>query len=92
MGFVERELSKIEEILRSTPNDDPRAEYLRCAQQALSWSLEPQGYSSPTAYLHKFHSLGESGTRGTGVKFVNMPSHTTAARAPWKTSSIDAND
>ena len=50
MGFVERELQKIRTELAKHPNG-PKATELRAANQALAWSLEPQGIAAPYAVV-----------------------------------------
>lgn len=50
MGFVERELAKLSRALVSDP-DGVRYAELYAAQQALSWSLDPQGFKPPFAMI-----------------------------------------
>ena len=57
MSFVQREIDKINEALRNTPNDHPNSEPLRLAQQALVWALDPDVVASPFAYLSKFFGV-----------------------------------
>ncbi len=45
-GFVRRELNKIEAALHK-PQQEERYRQLYAAQQALAWSLEPDGFASP---------------------------------------------
>jgi hypothetical protein len=45
MGFVERELNKIQSLLRTA--DARLYVELFAAQQALSWAIEPTGFKSP---------------------------------------------
>ena len=46
MGFVERELNRIEAALRQPQSGNAYIE-LYAAQQALVWALEPTGFASP---------------------------------------------
>ncbi len=46
MGFVERELERIEVALRE-PRSAEEWNQLYAAQQALSWALEPIGFKAP---------------------------------------------
>jgi hypothetical protein len=45
MGFVERELERIQSALGDP--SDPKQAALWAAQQALAWVLEPSGFQSP---------------------------------------------
>lgn len=67
MSFIQRELDKIETAIRSTPNDDSKAESLRIAQQTLAWVLDPNAVASPSKYLLKFHEVNIVATDGTGL-------------------------
>lgn len=75
MSFVQRELEKINEAIRQTPNDDSKADCLRIAQQALAWALDPDTTASPSKYLNKFHGSTMAPTEGTGVGFTRTPSN-----------------
>jgi hypothetical protein len=46
VGFVDRELSRIESALRE-PQTADRYGQLYAAQQALKWATEPQGFATP---------------------------------------------
>ena len=46
MGFIERELDRLEGELRGT-DDRERQGLLYAAQQALKWATEPQGFAAP---------------------------------------------
>ncbi len=46
MGFMQRELERIERGLRE-PQSSERYCQLYAAQQALSWALEPSGFALP---------------------------------------------
>ncbi len=46
IGFVQRELQRIETALREEQHAERRGQ-LYAAQQALSWALEPIGFASP---------------------------------------------
>ena len=46
MGFIERELQRIEIALRE-PRSTDEWNRLFAAQQALSWALEPIGFKCP---------------------------------------------
>lgn len=46
MSFVQREITRINAALDSAPTEDVKKE-LYAAQQALSWTLEPNGFASP---------------------------------------------
>ena len=74
MSFVQRELEKINDAIRQTPNDDPKADILRVAQQSLAWALDPDTMASPSKYLNKFHGSTMAPTEGTGVGFTRSPS------------------
>lgn len=69
MSFIQREIDRLNEALRHTPTEHDGYHPLHAAQQALSWALEPTGFSSPTATLHKYFGVGTEGTVGTGLKF-----------------------
>lgn len=67
MSFIQRELDRLNEAIRNTPSDHPGYQPLHAAQQALSWASEPEGFSSPSATLHKFFGVGnEVASRGAG--------------------------
>lgn len=53
MGFVERELKRIEAEIVTEPQDTDRFRQLFAAQQALGWSLEPSFYQSPLDSINK---------------------------------------
>ena len=67
MSFVQRELDKINALIRQTPNDDPTNGPLHAAQQALAWALDPDTVASPSALLHRHYGIGDEGTQGTGI-------------------------
>ena len=46
MSFIQRELDRIALAIQAKQSADPDAN-LRAAQQALSWAMEPAGFSSP---------------------------------------------
>jgi hypothetical protein len=50
MSFVRRELDRIEVALRQ-PQPGNRYAELYAAQQALSWSLDPDGFKSPMVMI-----------------------------------------
>lgn len=50
MSFVARELERLSRALHADPESDRYAE-IYAAQQALSWVLEPDGFSSPYAAI-----------------------------------------
>lgn len=58
MGFVQRELERIECALHE-PQSSERYCQLYAAQQALSWTLEPSGFASSyeTIVSGKVHPL-----------------------------------
>lgn len=72
MSFIQREIDKINEALRNTPNDHANSEPLRLAQQALVWALDPDTVSSPSAYLSKFFNVEIDTTNGTGVSLEGI--------------------
>ena len=82
MSFIKRELEKIEEAIRQTPNDDPKADCLRIAQASLAWARDPDCFMSPSNYLNKFHGTALSPTEGTGVVFSDLPSIADQRNAP----------
>lgn len=50
MGFIERELERISEAVRTRQADQSGTDEYRqlyAAQQALSWALEPDGFRAP---------------------------------------------
>jgi hypothetical protein len=50
MGFIERELERISEAVRTRQaeqSDTDEYRQLYAAQQALSWALEPLGFQAP---------------------------------------------
>jgi hypothetical protein len=47
MGFVDRELSRIEAEIVSEQIDSDRFRQLFAAQQALKWATEPQFFAAP---------------------------------------------
>jgi len=50
MGFLERELERISEAVRSRQADQSDTDEYRqlyAAQQALAWALEPDGFRAP---------------------------------------------
>ena len=47
MGFIERELSRIESALGKSSEGDAKYDQLYVAQQALKWATEPQGFAAP---------------------------------------------
>lgn len=50
MSFIQRELDRIGEALRTDP-DAADYDRLYAAQQALSWASDPQGFKSPFAAI-----------------------------------------
>ena len=61
MGFVDRELSRIEAALVKSSGDQSRFDRLLVAQQALKWTTEPQGFAAPLDMID-----GRSG-QATGI-------------------------
>jgi hypothetical protein len=47
MSFLQREISRLNDAIRSTPSQESQHKELYAAQQALSWALEPTGFASP---------------------------------------------
>ena len=45
-GFIQRELLRVQAALRE-PQSDERYCWFYVAQQALSWALDPSGFSAP---------------------------------------------
>lgn len=68
MSFLQREHDKLNEMLRSTPSDDPRYHEIYMAQQAIGWALDPDLFMSPSGLVNKWRGIG-GGTNGTGVQF-----------------------
>jgi hypothetical protein len=50
MGFVERELEKLNRALDDGVGN-PRYPEIYAAQQALAWALDPEGFQSPSAFV-----------------------------------------
>jgi len=46
MSFIQRELDRLRSALLSSPEGNEH-DRLYAAQQALSWSLDPDGFASP---------------------------------------------
>lgn len=61
MGFIERELQRIEAAL-TAPQSETRYGQLFAAQQALRWTTEPQGFAAPLDMIE-----GRSGQSATGT-------------------------
>jgi hypothetical protein len=53
MGFVDRELSRIEAALTEVREGDPHYDQLYAAQQALKWATEPQGFAAPLDVIER---------------------------------------
>lgn len=47
MGFLQRELDRLNEAIRQTPQSQKHYRELFAAQQALAWASEPTGFASP---------------------------------------------
>ena len=61
MGFVDRELSRIQSALLGADPETERWRELHAAQQALKWTTEPQGFAAPLDSI-----LGSCGQATTG--------------------------
>lgn len=67
MGFIERELRRIENLLiREDGSIDERA---HAAQQALGWALDPKAFKSPSDYIRGI----PSGSEGCSVEIRHSP-------------------
>jgi hypothetical protein len=53
MSFIQRELDKINDAIRSDKTDLEDLVKLRAAQQALAWATDPDGYKSPYNFIFK---------------------------------------
>lgn len=47
MSFVQREVERVTARLQAGPLSPDKYDQLNAVQQALLWSLEPQGFKSP---------------------------------------------
>jgi hypothetical protein len=63
MGFVQREIDKINLSLGGMPHG-PRRDELYAAQQALAWSLDPLNFESPLAMIGRFDLNTREGSEG----------------------------
>ena len=52
MGFIDRELARIETALHQ-PQPSERYASLYAAQQALKWATEPQGFAAPLDVIER---------------------------------------
>jgi hypothetical protein len=50
MSFIQRELDKIGEALRASPEANDY-DLLYAAQQALAWATDPEGFASPMKHI-----------------------------------------
>lgn len=50
MGFIPRELDRIQTALHDPKHSNRKAE-LYAVQQALSWALEPSGFAAPYSMI-----------------------------------------
>lgn len=53
MSFIQREIDRVTKVLRSEPLDTLRYKELYAAQQALMWTLDPEGFASPYEVISK---------------------------------------
>ena len=53
MGFIEREVNRIEAALLAAPEPSERFGQLFAAQQALKWATEPQGFAAPLDVIER---------------------------------------
>lgn len=74
MGFIERELRRLEAALRE-PQTDARYCQLYAAQQALSWALDPDGYASPYAVVQTGSVMPLTGTPEGSEGCLAAPRH-----------------
>lgn len=67
-SFVQREIQKLEGELDKAPMDSTLYAQIYAARQALSWSLEPNGFASPFAML-----LEKRGDNSVTIEFADVP-------------------
>lgn len=63
MGFVQRELDRIEAALVDEAIGTERFQQLFAAQQALKWTTEPQGFATPLDSIDKLPASTTVGSR-----------------------------
>jgi hypothetical protein len=66
MGFVQRELDRIQILIADEALGSARFVELFAAQQALSWVLEPSGFASPYASITKTPDLSSLDSASDG--------------------------
>ena len=62
MGYIDRELSRIEAALHASSEGEPEYAALHVAQQALKWATEPQGFAAPLDVILHHQPLSPTGT------------------------------
>lgn len=73
MSFIQREIDRLSAALAGISNDHEASQPLFAAKQALVWALEPEGFASPSAMLHRYFGVGDDGTKGTGMERLDGP-------------------
>jgi hypothetical protein len=69
MGFIQRELARIEAAVHAEPHGTERFHKLFAAQQALSWALEPDAFAAPLNSIDGAAAAsGARGSEGSGAR------------------------
>lgn len=54
---IQAEIDRLNETIRSTPQEDAAYQPLHAAQQALGWAINPEAFASPSATIKKFFGV-----------------------------------
>lgn len=73
-GFIQRELLRVQTALRE-PQSDERYCWFYVAQQALSWALDPNGFSAPYDTIVEGQVMPLSAGSSAGSEDCSARSH-----------------
>lgn len=79
MGFIDREVARIQAGLHAAEPESARWRELHAAQQALKWATEPQGFAAPFDSISGVPSATDSPAAPGGC-----PGEVPCARCAWR--------
>lgn len=82
MGFVQRELARIEAAIAEEPLGSERFRQIFAAQQALKWATEPQGFAAPLDSINRRSGQAVTDNLGASAGYLAEPHLGTLSDTP----------